>query len=96
MTNDILEGKIKNVNKKLSELSEEINAHRNNNQERVDIGLLRDKLRDMEDRSCRNNLRIDGIEDLKEETWEATERKVLSILTKIEDTKQQGVMMQLV
>ena len=81
VTHDILEGKIKNVNKNLSELSEEINAHRHNNQEKVDIGLLRDKLRDMEDRSRRNNLRIDGIEDEKEETWEDTERKVLSILT---------------
>ena len=82
VTHDIMEGKIKNINKKLSELSaEEINAHRNNNQERVDIGLLRDKLRDMKDISRRNNLWIDGIEDEKEETWEATERKVLSILT---------------
>ena len=81
VTHDILEGKIKHTNKKLSEFSEEINAHRHNNQDRVDIGLLRDKFRDMEDRLRRNNLSIEGIEDEKEETWEATERKVLSILT---------------
>ena len=76
-----MEGKIKIINKNISELSAEINAHRCNNQERVDIELLREKLRDMEDRSRRNNLMIDGIEDEKKETWDATKRNVISLLT---------------
>ena len=44
--------------------------------------MLRDKLRDMEDRTRRNNLRIDGIENEKEDTSDVTERKVLSMLTR--------------
>ena len=34
---------------------------------------LRERLRDLEDRSSRDNLRIDGIAEIYKETWEQTE-----------------------
>ena len=42
---------------------------------------LKTKLRDIEDRSRRNNLRIDGVIESEKETWEETEEKVLNIFT---------------
>ena len=35
---------------------------------------LREKLRDIEDRSRRNNLRIDGLQEAESEKWEQTEK----------------------
>ena len=35
----------------------------------------------MEDRSCRNNILLDGVTEEKGETWEYCEKKVLEILT---------------
>ena len=35
----------------------------------------------MEDRSCRNNILLDGVTEEKGETWEDCEKKVLEILT---------------
>ena len=34
---------------------------------------LREKMRDLEDRSRRDNLRIDGLKEIDNETWEQTE-----------------------
>ena len=80
VTQDIIEEKVKNLHKKISDLSEEIKIHKKSNQEKVDFGLIRDKIiRDVEDRSRRNNLRIDEIIEEKEETWEESEKKVLSL-----------------
>ena len=41
--------------------------------------FVREKLRDFEDRSRRNNLRIDGLNESEKETWEDTEEKVQQI-----------------
>ena len=79
MTQDIIEEKVKKLQKKISDLSEEIKIHKNSNQEKVDIGLIRDKIKDVEDRSRRNNLRIDGIIEEKEETWEESEKSFIAI-----------------
>ena len=35
---------------------------------------LREKLRDIEDRSRRSNLRIDGLQEVENEKWEQTEK----------------------
>ena len=40
------------------------------------IGNLAEKLRSLEDRSRRNNLRIDGIEESEKETWKECETKI--------------------
>ena len=62
---------IKTKEKEKSENIEEI--HKKETQE------LKEKLRDMEDWSRRNNLRIDGIVEDYDETWEVTEKKVQSM-----------------
>ena len=42
----------------------------------VDPNYVLDKLAELEDRSRRNNLRIDGINEEKRETWEMCETKI--------------------
>ena len=44
------------------------------------IKLLQEKIDDMEDRSRRNNIRVDGIPDVKSESWEESEQKVKNLL----------------
>ena len=41
---------------------------------------LREKLRDIEDRSRRYNLRIDGLQEVENETWEQTEKILKSMI----------------
>ena len=41
---------------------------------------LRERLRDMEDRSRRDNLRIDGLKEVENETWEQTEQILKSMI----------------
>ena len=41
--------------------------------------LLREKTRDLEDRSRRNNLGIDGLKEAGRESWEDTEVKIQNI-----------------
>ena len=40
---------------------------------------MKEKLREMEDRSRRNNLRIDGVNEPENESWKDTEQKTLEI-----------------
>lgn len=42
--------------------------------------VLKEKLRVLEDRNRRNNLRVDGLKENENETWEETEEKVHSLL----------------
>ncbi|XP_065641667.1 uncharacterized protein LOC136073645 [Hydra vulgaris] len=42
--------------------------------------VIKDKLAELEDRSCRNNLRFNGIEEKEIETWQETESKIREIL----------------
>ena len=60
------------TNEKISKL--EINLLQENK-------FLKEKIRDIEDRSRRNNLRIDGVMESEKETWEETEEKVQNIFT---------------
>ena len=41
---------------------------------------LKEQLRIQEDRSRRNNIRVDGIEEDENETWENTENKLRSFV----------------
>ena len=57
--------------------TKEINKNLKNDKQQYDElwqknKYLRDKLRDIEDRSRRNNLRIDGLQEVENETWEQT------------------------
>ena len=44
------------------------------------LSELEEKISEMEDRSCRNNIRVDGVTEEKGVTWEDCENKVLEIL----------------
>ena len=58
----------KEVNKKLKNDKQQYDELWQENE------YLREKLRDIEDRSQRNNLRIDGLQEVENETWEQTEK----------------------
>ena len=45
-----------------------------------DYAQLKDKLRDLEDRSRRNNLRFDGITESLHETWDVCEEKIKDVV----------------
>ena len=45
-----------------------------------DFKVMKEKLEDLEDRSRRNNIRVDGVMDVAGESWEDSERKVHEIL----------------
>ena len=42
----------------------------------IDLGYVEQKPIDLEDRSRRNNLRVDGIRETPGETWEGCEEKL--------------------
>ena len=44
------------------------------------LSELQEKISEIEDRSRRNNIRVDGVTEEKGETWEDCENKVLEIL----------------
>ena len=54
-----------------------VNKNKNIRKTLTSFGKINDqlceRLRDLEDRSRRDNLRIDGIAELENETWEQTE-----------------------
>ena len=58
----------KEINKKLKNGKQQYDELWQENQ------YLREKLRDIEDRSRRNNLRIDGLQEVENEKWEQTEK----------------------
>ena len=45
-----------------------------------EINMVNQKLRDLEDRSRRNNLRIDGVPESDKESWDDTESKINDLL----------------
>ena len=59
---------IKEINKKLKNDEQQYDELCQENE------YLREKLRDIEDRSQRNNLRIDGLQEAESEKWEQTEK----------------------
>ena len=68
---EIFEKKFQKVNDNLSKQKQK---HKEDiNELWKDNDQLCDRLRDLEDRSRRDNLRIDGIAELENETWEQTE-----------------------
>ncbi|XP_065642675.1 uncharacterized protein LOC136090936 [Hydra vulgaris] len=80
--------KIKKFEKEIVDMAESLNfnekfikeqfEHQRNQLEngRIENEIFKDKHRKLEDRSRRNNLRIDGLNEDKKETWGQTEEKV--------------------
>ena len=77
---DIDGEKIKNIEKKMVTIQGDIKTYKENTPEVKEIGDMKEKMREMEDRSRRNNLRIDGIDEVNGETWDDTEERVLDLL----------------
>lgn len=71
---DIYEKKIQQIEKKVAE-------HENAKNE--ELASIKNKLRVMEDRSRRNNLRVDGVKENDSEKWNETEAKVQKIFEDI-------------
>ena len=83
-TEDITENRIIAMEKKLGDLKSKIKQMSETRQHDSNLDEIKNKLRDMEDRSRRNNLRIDGIpervgekdHDCKEKIKEVFENKL--------------------
>ena len=74
------EEKIKNVTREIAVIKNELkNTQLLNLEERKAMKDSKEKLVDLEDRSRRNNLRIDGLKESERETWEVTEQKVKAL-----------------
>ena len=77
---DDTEEKFKNIKKNTEKVQDVIkNVQLLNAEERDSLKEHKEKLIDLEDRSRRNNLRIDGVVEHVGETWEITEQKVKDI-----------------
>ena len=64
--------------KKFQKVNDNLSKHKQKHKEDInelwkDNDQLCERLRDLEDRSRRDNLRIDGIAEVENETWEQTE-----------------------
>ena len=68
---EIFEKKFEKVNDNLSKQKQK--RKEDINELWKDNDQLCERLRDLEDRSCRDDLRIDGIAEVENETWEQTE-----------------------
>ena len=74
------------ITKEHEEIKETLDFFENREDERIlyledDNGYLKEKLRSLEDRSRRNNLRIDGVAEDEKETWSDTEGKIQQLFT---------------
>lgn len=75
-TEDELNEKIENIEEKHNDISRRIDEI---NEYQIDPDYVYEKLVDLEDRSRRNNLRIYGVEETHNETWEKCEEHVEEI-----------------
>ncbi|XP_065664438.1 uncharacterized protein LOC136086095 [Hydra vulgaris] len=69
---DIASEKFELVKSKTKEISSKL-------KDNSEILKLKSKLRELEDRSRRNNLRVDGLKESKNESWSDSEAKVLKL-----------------
>ena len=76
-TEEVLEEKVQNMQRKVSSLEEKVDEIYDY---QIDPDEVEKKLTDLEDRSRRNNLRIDGVAEENGETWDDCERKVKEII----------------
>ena len=76
-TQDENKEEIGNINTKLKDLQKNV---KDIEEDLLDPEEVSSKLIELEDRSRRNNLRIDGIEEKPNETWEECEEKVQQMI----------------
>ena len=75
-TEEFLEEKVQNMQRKVSSLEEKLEEIYDY---QIDPDEVEKKLTDLEDRSRRNNLQIDGIAEENGESWDNCERNVKEI-----------------
>ena len=73
------------INKKFKEINKKLKNDKQQHGNKIDElwqenEYLREKLRDIEDRSRRDTLRIDGLQEVENETWEQTEKILKSMI----------------
>ena len=73
LTEKVLEEKIKKLEERCENMETELQESYNN---QIDPEYVYNKLVDLEDRSRRCNLLIDGVTEKKGETWEQCEEKL--------------------
>ena len=66
---DLVEEKLNTLKSQMRSIQNEVSENK---------AELKEQLRIQEDRSRRNNIRVDGIEEDENETWENTENKLRS------------------
>ena len=77
---DLVEEKLNTLKSQMISIQNEVSENK---------AKLKEQLRIQEDRSRRNNIRVDGIEEDENETWENTENKLRSFLyTELEITDE--------
>ena len=71
-TEEVLKEKVQNMRRDVSSLEQNVEEIYDNE---IDPGEVEEKLTDLEDRSRRNNLRIDGVTEEKGQIWGDCEQK---------------------
>ena len=60
----------------------------------VEIGQLQEKMREMEDRSRRNNIRVEGVNESENENWQTTKEKFHDIIKNKLGVKNKDVVIE--
>ena len=76
----VLEEKVAKAEKKVEKLQEQINELWNYQVDPERLEFTERKIVELEDRSRRNNLRIDGITEKENETWDECKQEVQSLI----------------
>ena len=76
-TQNKLDEELISVKKDITKIKSEM---KESTEDLVDLNLVSDKLIKLEDRSRRNNLRIGGITEQSNETWEEGKEKVMEVI----------------
>ena len=79
-TETVLEEKVAKAEKKVEKLQEQINELWDYQVDPERLRLTERKIVDLEDRSRRNNLRIDGISEKENKTWDECQQEVQSLI----------------
>ena len=77
-TDEVLQERMEKIKEKYDHINSKVNEIY---EYQMDPQYLEEKLIELEDRSRRCNLRRDGVEEGKDETWDQCEEKVLDIFT---------------
>ena len=79
-TETVMEEKVAKVQKKVEKLQEQINGLWDYQVDPERLEFTERKIVELEDRSRRNNLRIDGITEKENETWDECVQEVQSLI----------------